>query len=269
MSVPFLHLPLDWEKKSAVIKLGLRLGQNGWSEAAPLAPLYFVRIWAEWASNPERWRPLNLQMNEVSGHHWLAEDLTFIIEGACHWPAGLMRGGVSSTGILLRSAIEAGVYEIEKQGEISGLALVDWWRCNEHLSPTFKTMQQKGGLSTSRATNAKLARAMAQQQQQIWSQQGLLLLTTQTDSKEEQRAALALVIQLDRHCGKTVRVTADYNEGLIRDAVAVIRRHAQDAIDAVLTHLSASRERPDVVKIPERVLEGFDDYLAAATREGK
>lgn len=256
-----LHLPLDWERKAPVVRLGLRLAQNGCSDYVPIAPLLFVRMWVEWASNPEEWRPLNHHVNEVSGHDWKAEDLTFIIEDACSWPR--IVGG----GMLLKSAIEAGVYELQNRGEISGLALTDWWRCNEHLSPTFKTMQQLGGLSTKLRTNEKLAKAMAEQQQSIWGAQGNLLLTAQTESKEEQRAALALVIQLDRHCGNPVRVTGQYSEELLRDAVAVIRKHAQDAIDAVLTHLFVNRANPEVVKIPERVLAGFDAYLAAATAE--
>ena len=260
MTPPLLHLPTDWERKASVVKLGRRMGQSGFAQWADMAPLYFVRMWTEWASNPEQWRPLVAHVAEVSGHDWLAEDLTYIIEGACHWEK-------DAPGGLLRCAIESDIYQVEARGEISGLVLTDWWRYNEHLSPDHRSMQSLGGAATRRTTAAKLAKEMAAQQALIWSQQGNLMLTAQTDSADEQKAALALVIQLDRHCGNPVRTTAGYSEAILHDAVAVVRRHMQPAIDAVLTHLSENRANPAVVKIPERVLENFDDYLAAAVKE--
>lgn len=252
-----LHLPIDWERKAPVVRLGLRLAQ--FAESAPLAPLFFVRMWAEWASNPEEWRPLCAHVAEVSGHDWKREDLTYIIESACRWPA-------DRAGRLLTAAIEAGVYEIRAHGEISGLVLADWWRCNEHLSPDFKTMQQRGGAATRMTTALRQANQMAEQQALIWQQQGNLMLTAQSESKDEQRAALALVIQLDRHCGNAVRITSGYSEEILRDAVAVVRAHMQPAIDTVLVWLSENRENPEVVKKPEQVLQTFDECLALAMR---
>lgn len=260
MTPPLLHLPVDWERKAPVARLARRMAQSGFAEWSIFAPLYFVRMWTEWASNPEEWRPLCAHVAEVSAHDWAKEDLCYIIAMACGWPAD---GGAG----LLRCAIEAGVYEIQARGEISGLVLADWWRYNEHLSPDYRSMQSKGGAATRLTNAAKMAAHMAEQQALIWSQQGNLMLAEQSESADEQRAALALVIQLDRHCGNAVRLTAGYGSAILHDAVAVVRKHLQPAIDRVLIYLSENRSNAQVVKVPERVLERFDEYLAAASKE--
>lgn len=255
-----IHLPPDWERKEYVRKLAIRLGQSCAAAPAGMAPLFFLRMWTEWASNAGDWRPLNKHVAELSGHDWKSEDLTFIIEDACGWgPEPMM-----PPGRLLVCAIEAGIYEIQERGDISGISLVDWCTLNEHLMPDFVSMQSKGGKATRRATARKLASQMAEQQALLFAAQGTLLLTTQTDSADEQKAALALVIQIDRHCGHAVRCTSEYNEGVIRDAVAIIRRHPQPMIDLVLTYLHENRTNAEVVTVPNRVLEKFDDYLAKA-----
>lgn len=256
-----LHLPIDWERKVPVRKLGIRINQSWPSAAAGMAPLYFIRMWTEWASNAEEWRPLNRHVAEVSGHDWKHEDLTYIIEEFCGWqPAPAMPPGG-----LLVCAIEAGIYEVQARGDISGLVLAGWCEINAHLMPGYESMQTKGGKATRQATQRKLAARMAEQQRQIFEAQGTLLLTKQTESADEQKAALALVIQVDRHCGQVVRSTHQYSEAVLRDAVGIIRRHPGSMIDMVLTYLHENRTNPEVVKIPDRVLEKFDDYLAAAT----
>lgn len=258
-----LHLPCDWERKVSVRKLSIRLQQACAGAPLGMAPLYFVRMWTEWASNAEEWRPLNHHVAELTGHDWGKEDLAFIVEDFCGWgPAPGM-----PPGRLLVAAIEAGVYEVEARGDISGLILVDWCRMNEHLMPNYESMQTKGGKATRQATARKMAGRMAEQQAQIFAAQGTLLLTAQTQSADEQKSALALVIQVDRHCGHAVRCTSQYSEGVLRDAVGIIRRHPQPMLDAVLTYLHDNRTNAEVVKVPDRVLEKFDDYLAAAMKE--
>lgn len=225
-----------------------------------LAPLYFLHMWTEWASNPEEWRPLNRQVTELQAHPWRTEDLSFIIENACGWRVD----GVP----LLVPAIEAGIYALQNRGDITGLTLPGWAELNGHLMPGFESMQSKGGKASRVTVHRQLADKMASQQHQIFQGgQGVLMLNGQTKDPAEQKAALALIIQVDRHCGLQVRVSGKYTEEAIRDAVSIVKRHPQPVIDKVLGYLYANRATPEVIKVPDTVLAEFDRYLEAANKD--
>lgn len=257
-----LHLPVDWERKMSVRRLELGLYNAHSADKKALAPIYFLRMWTEWASNPEEWRPLRLHVDAVETHPWAKEDIALIIEDACRWDG--------TKGTLMRVAIEAGVYSVEQRGEISGLAMPEWLRLNPHLLPSYESMQSKGGRAARLTVQRKQADGMAAQQQEIFVKHaGGQILAAQTESVDEQRKALALVIQVDRNCGRAVRGTSQYSETILRDAVSIIRRHPPGSIDAVLSYLHENLDTPAVIKVPDRVLEDFDKYLEAATAEAK
>jgi plasmid stability protein len=246
-----LHLPLDWERAPEIRLFAMRLAS---SHCEGMAPLYYVRMWSEWGIAAVEWRPLRIQIaHDYQTHAWDREDLTFLIEQYCGWKGG--------DGKLVVAAIEAGVLRIERRGDLSGLVLSNFWRLNEHLSPDYKTIQQKGGLAKFAKRQSDELQVMAAQQERIMEAQGRLWLPEAAATAEERKAALALVMRLDRACGRSVRCSSEYDEELLNLALETVRKFTQDDIAQVEEFIFENRETPSVVKEPDRILMQFADLL--------
>jgi len=251
-----LHLPLDWERAPGLRLFAMRVDSSGGNPLTGglLAPLYYIRMWSEWGTAAVEWRPLRTQIaHDYQTHAWDKEDLTFLIEQYCGWKGG--------DGKLVMAAIEAGVIKIEKRGDLSGLVLSDFWRLNEHLSPDYKTIQQKGGMAKFAKRQVDEVQVMAAQQDRIMEAQGRFWLPEAAATGDERKAALALVMRLDRACGRSVRISSDYDEALLNRALETVRKFTTDDIGQVEQYIFENRETPSVVKEPDRILMAFADLL--------
>ena len=247
-----LHLPLDWERAAEIRLLAMKLAHHSQSK---LAPLYFVRMWSEWGLAAVEWRPLQSQCTNRN-HDWAKEDLTHLIEQFCEWPGPV--GG------LIFAALDAGVLLLELRGDLSGLVLANFWRMNEHLSPDYKTIQQKGGLAKGLRKQAEASTLMAEQQARIFESQGRLWLNQQPASDDQRKTALALVLRIDRACGRPVRNSSEYEDRILELALEIVLTFTPGDIDTVEKYLYENRDTPSVVKETDRVLMKFAQMLEAA-----
>ena len=246
-----LHLPLDWERAPEIRLFQLRLAA---SDNQGLASLYYVRLWSEWGTAAVEWRPLRHQLGaDYKAHAWDREDLTFLVEQYCGWKG--------EDGKLIVAAIEAGVLQIERRGDLHGLVLSNFWRLNEHLSPDHKTMQQKGGMAKYARRQVEEVQVMAAQQDRIMQAQGNLWLPEAAATADERKSSLALVMRLDRACGRPVRVSSDYSESLLNLSLETVRRFIPEDIAKVVQFVFENRDTPSVVKDPERLLMQFANLL--------
>ena len=256
-----LYLPLDWERAPELRLFQMRLSAYVIKpmEQFTLAPLYYIRLWSEWGTAAVEWRPLRHQLIEdFRSHAWDREDLTFLIEQYCGW-----KGEV---GKLIVCGIDSGVLQVERRGDLHGLVLSNFWRLNEHLSPDHKTMQQKGGLAKYARRQSEEMQVMAAQQDRIMQAQGNLWLTEAAATPDERKASLALVMRLDRACGRSVRISSDYGESLLNLALETVRKFTAEDVAKVEQFIFDHRENPSVVKDPERLLMQFADLLERSTK---
>ena len=122
-------------------------------------------------------------------------------------------------------------------------------------------MQQKGGMAKYARRQVEEVQVMAAQQDRIMQAQGNLWLPEATATAEERKASLALVMRLDRACGRPVRVSSDYGESLLNLALESVRKFTPDDIAMVEQFIFENRDTPSVVKDPERLLMQFADLL--------
>ena len=253
--IPLLHLPLDFERREDVRRLGRALGNQ------EMALNIALLIWLDWGRAGVEFRLLKFAPKQ-SGYPWKDDDLTFVIEDLF---CGDGKGRVP--GAIITKAIEATLLRTEQRGAVWGLVLNDFWRFNSHLSPSHRTIQQKGAIAKHSRKEARDLELAAAKQIELIRSQGHLVFESAVADADETKRSIALVMRFDRACDKPLRGTSDYTEqtSLMATALRVIRAHSNDDINRVCEYVIANRENPRLVKLPERLLEKFDDLLRKAS----
>jgi hypothetical protein len=254
---PLLHLPIDFERREDVRRLKRAIGASHWGTVVAF------RLWADWATAQVEFRPLkfmgSLSDFNVQEYPWKDDDLTYIIEDFCEMT-------VSEPGELIQKAIAAGMILIKFRGGVFGLVLNDFWRHNSHLSPSHKTIQQRGAEAMHLRRKLAEVDELANTQARLIEAQGHLVFQQKEVTPEETRQAIAVVMRLDRACGLPQRKTSDYTEqtALMADALRVVREFKTEEINQVCEYVYANRDNPRMVKLPERLLERFGELLGKA-----
>lgn len=257
-----VHIPVEFENLDAVRLFARKLQvqvarRNGDTKAvALLAPLYAFRLWLDWALSGEEWRPLQHVVRDVRAHNWQEEDLTFVVEKYCQWEG--------AAGDLLRSALDSGLISMEERDGLMGLVLAEFWKHNEHLAPGYKSIQQRGGMALAAKRQAAKDEESARQRREIFERNGMLSFGDNKPTEQEEEACFILVIRMDRACSRAMRSSVDHSKELMSSALEVIRRYTPDEVAAVERYLIASRDDKSVVKMTERILPKFGDYLNQA-----
>jgi hypothetical protein len=237
-------------------RLAQRLRPTHGESAKAMASLYFVRLWCDWGRAGVQWRPLD---NAFGGHvhRWDKEPIAYILEEFCEWKG--------ETGELVKLWMEVGMLTMVQRGDLWGMTLNDFWTCNVHLSPDYKTTQQRGGLAKAERRRQADVDDMAAQQQRLLEAQGALVFSEALKvSEEEEKRAIAFLMRMDRACGAPVRHTSEYNGELLTKAVGIIRTYKNESIVMVERYLHKNRDNVEVVKIPNRVVANFDAYFGKA-----
>ena len=285
--LPTLHLPLDFEKRASVRLLGRKLGSARDSRAgfgdspkrifSPADPHEYavvaaLRVWLDWASSAVEWRPFRRAQNDKERIEWTKEDLTFIIEGAAGWH--------DNDGAFMQAAVEAGFIVIEERAILTsdlgpltsspapsalGLTLDGFWPLNEHLSPDYKSIQQRGGEARAARRLFSEVDVLAEQRREIFEKQGALPFGTEKLSPEEQTLCFAIFIRLYRACNLPVPSAADFTEAAMSEVRAIARLYTPEQISKVESWLIENRDNPVVVKIPARIIS---DYALVAAKAG-
>lgn len=257
---PLLHLPVDFELRDDVRTLGRLLvaDERDDRRRAAFVSAFLLRLWLEWARAGVEWRPLAAGDMPSDAAGWAAENLTHLIESAVGWHG--------ESGRFVHLCIVGGTLRFDRKAELGGLTLVDFALYNPHLLPGFVSAQQKGGFAKAeRARLRESLEAAAQQQKLIEARTGPDLFAADVDPAERRRA-LALIMTLDGACGRPLRSTADYESdaGLLRDAVAALRRSTSDDLLLLQRYLVRRRFMPDAAPDAGPVIRGFDDFLRKA-----
>lgn len=248
-----LHLPLDFEMREDVRRLVQKLKPTAGDGARQLAAVYFIRLWCDWGRCGVRWRALDQPFQGVA-HAWAEEPIAHILQDVCDWKG--------QAGDLMKLVMEAGIVQAIQDGDLWGLVLNDFWLLNAHFAPDFKTTQQKGGMAKAEKRRQLAAEEMATQQRTILERQGALSFSEeQKTSPEEQKKAIALIVRMDRACGQPVRSSSQYSAALLGMALLIIRTYKPDHITLVERYLVKHRDNHEVVKIPDRVIAGFDELF--------
>lgn len=255
--IPLLHLPLDFERREDVRRFRRLLGNPDPDMALNVA----VLLWLDWGRAGVEFRPLKFAPKPTGTYPWKDDDLTFVIEDFC--------GATSDPGFLITKAIEATLLRTEQRGVGWGLVLNDFWRYNSHLSPTHKTIQQRGNIAKNARREAKELASAAEKQSQLLQDQTIFAMDI-VANPEETKNSIALVMRLDRACGKPLRATSEYlaQKALMTDALKVVRKYSNDDINRVTEYVIANRENPRLVKLTERLLEKFGELLGKASNGG-
>jgi hypothetical protein len=254
--MPLLHIPIDFELGDGVRRLALKV--NSPDRALAIA----FRLWSDWGRVAREWRPLDFASPEGSARNWDAEPLCHILEQYCQW--GRQPG--EPAGELIPACLSAGILTIQRRGDIEGLVLANFWRCNEHLSPDHKTMQQRGGRAKAAMARMREAENLAVQQVRLFEvHQGDLPLVSEGDaSQEELKRATALVMRLDVACDLPQRHTNDFGGQLMKDALVVVRAYTFEDVDCVCRFLLRHADNPEIVREPALILPCFGDLLRKA-----
>ena len=107
---------------------------------------------------------------------------------------------------------------------------------------------------------------MAAQQERIMAAQGRLWMPESAATEDERKAALGLVMRLDRVCGRSVRVSSEYDDALLGMALEVVRKFTPEDIGQVLQFIFLNRATASVVKEPDRILMQFAELLERSAK---
>jgi hypothetical protein len=254
---PALHIPVDFERREDVRRFCRAIGD------ADKGLAYLFRMWIDWATAGHEFRKIR-DLPASGDIAWDELELTYIIEDFCGW--------TGKTGELLGKAMASGVMRLERRDlggfGSEGLVLDAFWQFNSHLSPTHKTMQQKGAIAKHARKAVDETHSAASHQVDLIEGRGrqfALPLDAKVTS-EETKNCVALIMVLDRACNKPLRKSLEYtqNESLMTSALHVVRKFSKEDIDAVHEYIIANRDNPRLGKIPERILERFGEHLDAA-----
>jgi len=262
---PALHFPIDFERREDARRFCRAIGD------ADKALAYLFRMWVDWATTGVDYRELRDlparaegELPEATMIVWNECELTFIIEDFCGW--------TGKPGELLGNALAAGVLRLERRGMdgfgTEGLVLNNFWQFNSHLSPHHKTMQQKGAIARNARRTAKEIEVEAAHQVDVIKGRGkqfALPLDVQA-TPDETKKAVALIMMIDRACGKPLRKSSEYtqNEQLMINALNVVRGVPREDIEKVYEYVIANRDNPRLGKIPGRIIEHFGEHLGKA-----
>lgn len=257
-----LHLPLDFDRRETI---RLLLHKLSVSEPTPSAIdhafLYALRIWMEWGATGKQLRPLLHRFEgDPVNHPWPMENITFVLEDAARWPG--------SPGDLIRECLIAGFLIVADHGNgKASLQLEGFWQYNEHLSPDFRTIQERGAAASNlKRALAKVAEA-ATERRKVFAAQGYLPFGDEKPNEQEQDACYALFMRLYRECGLELPKAEDFDEHNMRNALAVIRKFTPDEISTVEQWILERAGEVDFVKNPSRILETFADLHARILSE--
>jgi hypothetical protein len=261
--IPLLHIPLDFERREDVRRFTRLVGED-------FALVWAIRLWTDWGTAAVEFRPLGFSQKkpdpfDAEEYQWKDDDLTYIVEEFCY-------GGptkLEAPGFLIKKAIAAGMIQVVKRDGSWGLILNDFWRFNAHLSPTHKTIQQRGAIARNAIRSVAEVEELADKQVRMMSDIGkqFALPIDQKPTTEEVKRCVATIMMLDRACDRPLRKSEDYakNEPLMTLALNVVRGYTLNEVRMVYEYLVAHRDDPRTVKLPDRILERFGELLRKTT----
>lgn len=251
MSAPAIKFPLDFERRGS-LRLLVRKLEIDASHALAIA----VRIWMDWAIAGVEARSLRRVVNDNVEIDWTKEDLTYVIEGGAGWHG--------ASGDLIAVCIDSGFIVLRRSPGKNELLLDGFWPLNEHLSPDFKSIQQRGGKARQALRYREEGDRAAAERQKAFELQGVLPFGSVETTGEEQKFCYALFIRLHRICGLDIPLADRFSTQAMTDALYVVRNYTAEQIQGVEEWIFENRERVDVVKLPDRILENFGKYAAKA-----
>lgn len=253
---PVLHLPLDFERREDVRRFHYAMSM--FSGQA----IYPFRLWLDWATAETDFRPLKFSFANAESYPWQDDELTFIIEQFCDFEVE------KKPGELLKAAIGAGMLRVEERDGQHGLVLNDFWRHNSHLSPAHKTIQQRGAIAQHAKRTIVQVEEAASQQVAIIADRGdqFALPLNARPTTDEVTRSVALIMLIDRACERPLHKPDEYtkNESLMLTALQIVRRYSREDIRSVYEYIIANRDNPRLGKIPNRILERFEEHLRKA-----
>lgn len=258
-----LHLPLDFDRRETLRLLARKFSLAvDTPTATDRALVYGLRIWMEWGATGKQLRPLTQQYGgDPDTHPWARENITFVIEDAARYPG--------DSGALIRELLAVGFLIVaDHGGGKASLTLEGFWQLNEHLSPDYRTLQQRGADARNRARELEKLSTLAAERRKVFEAQGVLPFGSETPTEQEQEACYGLFMRLHRECGLDLPKAEDFTEDSMRTALDVIRRFTpleQATVEQwIIDHVGDV----DFVKNPLRIMQTFAVYLERASQEG-
>lgn len=258
-----LHIPLDFDRRETLRLLARKFSLTvDTPTATERALVYGLRIWMEWGASGKQLRPLTQKYaGDPLTHPWDRENIAFVLEDAARY--------VGDSGNLIRELITVGFLVLADHGEgKASLTLEGFWSFNEHLSPDYKTLQQRGGAARNKSREVEKLSTLATERRKIFDAQGFLPFGSEKPTEQEQEASYALFMRLHRECCLDLPKAEDFTEDNMRKALAVIRRFTPPEMATVEQWIVDHVGDVDFVKIPTRILETFATYLDRASGEG-
>lgn len=256
----FLHLPLDFDRRETIRLLARKFSLT---EATPTAwdraLVYGIRIWMEWGATGKQLRPLvQKYQGDPATHPWDRENVAFVLEDAARY--------VGDAGNLIRDLLAAGFLIVADHGEgKASLTLEGFWQLNEHLSPEYRTLQQRGADARNRMRELEKLSTLATERRKIFDSQGFLPFGEEKPTEAEQEASYALFMRVHRECGLELPNAADFTTSNMSLALGVIRRFTPPEMATVEQWIIDHAGDTDFVKTPARILENFGTYLDKAS----
>jgi hypothetical protein len=257
-----LHIPLDFDRRETLRLLARKFSLTvDTPTATERALVYGLRIWMEWGASGKQLRPLTQKyQGDPTTHPWSRENITFVLEDAARW--------AGNSGDLISELLAVGFLIVADHGDgKASLTLEGFWALNEHLSPDYKTLQQRGGLARTKTRELEKLSALATERRKIFDTQGFLPFGSEKPTESEQEASYALFMRLHRECGLELPKAEDFTEDNMSKALAVIRRFTPPEMATVEQWIVDHVGDVDFVKSPTRILETFATYLSAASGE--
>jgi len=239
-------MPVNLLRCSQIRKLVLRLGGPG-------GELYAIKLWFEFAEARETFRVVPCTRAEEAA-------VVHMIEQYCGWNG--------QVGGLVQAALESGLLAWEFRGNDRGIVFPLFAQLNPHLDPDHRSRQRKGGAATSVRRGRKDSDAFAADLVRVArSIDQELPLSHASASADEAKAAMSLLMQLDRACGLPQRGNlkddfSDDEELLL--AVEALRSTNEEEVMAVLEFIVLGRSDPTVVKSTKRCLLGWAELKVRA-----
>ena len=257
-----LYIPIDFTARDDVRMLGRILFERKTlafdeKQCDAMAAVFALQLWEWWARTGEKVRPWR---NAKSAHlvqggapvQWDSEPLSYLIETGCGW---LLWGNKNTFAQFL---VEAGVLIVGPAGvELAGFA-----EMNPHLLPGHLSHQARGGKMKARNRAVREAGKAAPSQLAMLLGAGSPFMPT--DNEEHSKTAVALIMQLDAACGRAGRKREEFSAGIVRDAIAVVRRFSADELGAVIERAMDLKESGSALDA-ESIIRDFSDHVAATT----
>lgn len=258
-----LHIPLDFDRRETLRLLARKFSVTVDTPAASdRALVYALRIWMEWGATGKQLRPLQQKYHgDPATHPWDRENVAFVLEDAARYPG--------ESGKLVRELLATGFLIVADHGEgKASLTLEGFWQLNEHLSPDFKTMQERGALARNAKRELEKLSTLAAERRKIFDAQGFLPFGSEKPTEQEQEASYALFMRLHRECGLDLPKAEDFTEDNMSKALDVIRRFTPPEMATAEQWVIDHAGDVDFIKNPTRILEKFAIYIDQASGAG-